>query len=79
MPTLPRRPFSAFTSIGRFASRRPARRPSRTFVPVRVVESHRRDCSPLEVITPSGMRIRVAVDFNPEHLRRVIKALESGC
>ncbi len=63
----------------RFASRRTARRPSRTFVPVRVVESHRRDCSPLEVITPSGMRIRVAVDFNPEHLRRVIKALEPGC
>jgi len=64
---------------GRFASRRPARRPSRTFVPVQVVDPPRRDSSPLEVITPSGMRILVPVDFNPEHLRRALKALEPGC
>ncbi len=63
----------------RFAIRRPARKSGQTFVPVQVVDSPRKDSSPVEVITPSGMRIRVAVDFNPEHLRRVIKALEPGC
>jgi hypothetical protein len=46
---------------------------------VQVVESRRRDCSPLEVITPSGMRILVPVDFDAEHLRRTLKALEPGC
>jgi len=63
----------------RFASMRPARRPSRTFVPVQLVDSPRKDSVPLEVITPSGMRILVPVDFDTEHLRRALKALEPGC
>jgi len=63
----------------RLARKRPARRPGRTFVPVKIVESPRNDSSPLEVITPSGVRIRVAVDFDADHLRRVVRALEPGC
>jgi hypothetical protein len=63
----------------RFASRRPARRAGRTFVPVQIVDSPSRGSSPLEVITPSGIRIRVAVDFDADHLRRVVKALEPAC
>jgi transcriptional regulator with XRE-family HTH domain len=63
----------------RFASMRPARRPIRAFVPVQVVDSPRKDSIPLEVITPSGMRILVPVDFDAEHLRRALKALDPGC
>ena len=63
----------------RLARKKPARRPGRTFVPVQVVDSPKRGPSPLEVITPSGIRIRVAVDFDADHLRRVVKALEPSC
>jgi len=63
----------------RLASPRTLRRPGRTFVPVQVVDSPRRDGPPLEVITPSGVRIRVPVDFQAEHLRRVLQALEAAC
>jgi hypothetical protein len=63
----------------RLASHRPLRRPGRTFVPVQVVDLPRRDGPPLEVITPSGVRIRVPVDFQAEHLRRVLQALEAAC
>jgi len=33
----------------------------------------------LEITTPSGYRVMVAHDFDPEHLRRVVLALERGC
>jgi uncharacterized protein (DUF2249 family) len=33
----------------------------------------------LEITTPSGYRVTVAHDFDPEHLRRVVQALERGC
>ena len=33
----------------------------------------------LEITTPSGYRVLVARDFDPEHLRRVVQALESRC
>ncbi len=55
------------------------RRSVRGFVRVRVVEPPRADGSPLEVITSSGVRILVGPRFDPEHLRRVIRALEAAC
>ena len=64
---------------GRQAKKRPLRRPGRTFVPVQVVDSPRGEGPPLEVITPSGVRILVPADFQAEHLRRVIQALEAAC
>lgn len=33
----------------------------------------------IEITTPSGYRVLVAHDFDPEHLRRVVQALESRC
>ena len=64
---------------GRQAKKRPLRRPGRTFVPVHVVDSPRGDGPWLEVITPCGVRILVPADFQAEHLRRVIQALEAAC
>ena len=55
------------------------RRPGRTFVPVQVVDSARRDSQPLELVTPSGVRILVTTGFDADHLRRVLKALEPAC
>ena len=63
----------------RLAKKRPARRSDHAFIPVRVVASSRGMCSPLEVVTTSGIRILVGADFDPEHLRRVLKALEPAC
>lgn len=34
---------------------------------------------PIEITTPSGYRVHVPRDFDPEHLRRVLDALERGC
>ena len=62
----------------RLASHRSLRRPGRTFVSVQVVDSPRGDGPPLEVITPSGVRILVPADFQAEHLRRVLQALEAA-
>ncbi len=63
----------------RLARKRPARRSKGAFLPVQVVESPPVSCSRLEVITPSGVRIVVSAGFDTEHLKRVIKAVESGC
>ena len=63
----------------RLARKRSRRRSARTFVPVQVVDPPRGEGSPLEVITASGIRILVGADFNADHLRRVIKALEPSC
>ena len=49
------------------------------FVPVEVVSSLRRECPPLEVVTPSGFRLLVGGEFDPDNVRRLIKALEVSC
>jgi hypothetical protein len=63
----------------RLAGHKPLRRSERTFVAVQVVGSAPADGLPLEVITPSGFRVRVPTDFQGEHLRRVLEALEGAC
>jgi len=63
----------------RLAPRRPARRSGRRFVPVQVVAATRRDAPPLELLTPSGVRILVTASFDADHLRRVLKALAPSC
>lgn len=50
-----------------------------SFVPVQVVPPARTDSPALEVMTPSGFRLRVPVDFDADHLRRVVRALEGPC
>lgn len=64
----------------RLAGKKPARRKPRPFVPVQVVgRASLPASSPLEVVTASGLRILVASDFDPEHLRRLLRVLEPGC
>lgn len=63
----------------RLSEKKPVRRSRRAFLAVEVVTSPGRSCPPLEVITRSGVRILVSVDFDAEHLRRVIKAVEPAC
>lgn len=55
------------------------RKPSRTFVPVRILPSARAELPPLEVITPSGFRVRVPDGFDEGHLLRLLRTLEAGC
>lgn len=62
----------------------PAPRPKRerTFVAVEIagpVPVSTSSASTLEITTPSGYRVTVAHEFDPEHLRRVVQALERGC
>ena len=52
---------------------------SPSFVPVQIVKPPRTDSFPLEVVTPSGFRLRVSAEFDADHLRRVIQALEGRC
>ena len=55
---------------------------SRGFVTVDITEPEPVSASSttaIEITTPSGYRVRVAHDFDPEHLRRVVQALESRC
>ncbi len=55
---------------------------SRGFVTVDITEPEPVSASSttaIEITTPSGYRVRVAHDFDPEHLRRVVQALERGC
>ena len=52
------------------------------FVTVDVAEpaiTHTPSAGAIEITTPSGYRVTVAHDFDPEHLRRVMQALERGC
>ena len=60
----------------RFA--RDARQAKRGFVRVEVLETQR-GRPPLEVVTGSGARILVPVDFDAEHLKRLVKALGLPC
>lgn len=50
-----------------------------SFAPVHVLQPARADSPALEVVTPSGFRLRVPADFDADHLRRVVQALERGC
>ena len=62
----------------------PALQPKRdsAFVAVEIAEPVRTGRSGdgvIEITTPSGYRVMVAHDFDAEHLRRVVQALESRC
>ena len=51
----------------------------RGFVAVTVTEPTGNTGASIEITTPSGYRVQVARDFDAEHLRRVMQALERGC
>lgn len=57
------------------------RRKPASFVPVAVTESTPLTPPPvaLEVVLRAGARIQVPAGFDPEHLRRVVEALEAHC
>jgi transcriptional regulator with XRE-family HTH domain len=56
------------------------RRKRASFVPVAITESPPSlPAVALEVELRTGARIRVPAGFDPDHLRRVVEALESGC
>jgi hypothetical protein len=63
----------------RLSEKRKVRRSRVAFAAVQVVRSPQASGRPLEVITASGVRILVPGDFEAEHLKRVIEAVESGC
>jgi hypothetical protein len=48
-------------------------------VPVQIVTAAIVDSLPLEVVTASGFRVRVPAEFDADHLRRLLKALEGAC
>ena len=53
--------------------------PARPFVAVEIREPVRAVPTCIEITTPSGFRVQVPPDFDPEHLRRVLSALEPVC
>ena len=53
--------------------------PARAFVAVEVTEPKPDAGAAIEVTTPSGFRLQVPREFDTDHLRRVVKALERGC
>ena len=53
--------------------------PAHTFVTVEVAPTPSSGGVPIEIATPSGYRVHVPRDFDPEHLRRVLDALERRC
>ena len=63
----------------RFARTRAAKAPGGAFVAVELVELTPSPTTTLEVTTPSGYRVQVPAGFDPEHLRRVVAALEALC
>jgi hypothetical protein len=60
----------------RLAKAKRVRRSGRAFVPVQVVDAGQGDSPALELVTPLGVSIRVPVQFDADHLRRVLKALQ---
>ena len=50
-----------------------------TFVAVEVTEPIRNATASIEITTPSGYCVRVPREFEAEHLRRVMEALERRC
>jgi hypothetical protein len=64
----------------RLAAKKSMRRPRRPFVPVQVTSAPVATvASPLELFTSAGVRVLVPADFDAEHLRRLLRALETGC
>ena len=63
----------------RFARTRAAEAAGRAFVAVELVDAAPSPPAALEVTTPSGYRVQVPAGFDPEHLRRVVAALEASC
>ena len=60
--------------------KRRRRRKHASFVPVAITESAPlAPPSVLEVVLRTGARIQVPAGFDPDHLRRVVEALETGC
>jgi len=55
-----------------------SRRPRGAFVAVAVREPTQAAAA-IEVISPTGWRLRVSADVDSEHLRRVLRALEPPC
>jgi hypothetical protein len=53
--------------------------PARSFVAVEIADSVRPTCPSIEITTPSGFRMVVPADFDRDHLRRVLQALERAC
>ncbi len=51
----------------------------RGFVAVAVTDPAHDDGASIEITTLSGYRVQVGLNFDAEHLRRVIQALERGC
>lgn len=51
----------------------------RAFVAVEVAEPVRNASASIEITTPSGYRVQVPREFEVEHLRRVVEALERRC
>ena len=49
------------------------------FVAVEVAEPAHNSGRSIEITTPSGYRVQVGRDFDTDHLRRVVEALERGC
>ena len=49
------------------------------FVAIAVTEPASNSSASIAITTPSGYRVEVARDFDAEHLRRVLQALERGC
>ena len=57
----------------------PPAEPVRPFVAVEIRESERAPSAAIELTTPSGYRLEVPSDFDPEHLRRLLGVLERSC
>ena len=55
--------------------RAPKRR-AEAFVAVEVTSSGASSGATIEITTPSGYRVQVSRDFDPEHLGRVVEALK---
>lgn len=58
---------------------RAAEEPSRAFVAVELTDAPSVTATALEVTTPSGHRVSVPAGFDPEHLGRLLRALEATC
>ena len=63
----------------RFARTRAAESPGRAFVAVELTDATSSPPATLEVTTPWGHRVSVPAGFDPEHLRRLLRALEASC
>ena len=58
---------------------RASKQRAHAFVAVEVTPTSTSADAPIEITTPSGFRVHVPRDFDAEHLRRVLEALERRC